>query len=62
VAQPLAAFKPAGLGALEVQGEHRVAVHTRGPNAARIGQGHRLSKSQFPLLPQGGGASEPLSR
>src|SRR3981189_1822914 len=39
-AQPLAAFKPAGFGALEGSGEHRVAGHTRRgghPAAAPLG-------------------------
>src|SRR5207248_1078373 len=61
-AQPLAAFKPTGLGALEVPGEHRVAVHTRGGRTLRgTLRDVDLSKSQFPLVPQGGGEPEPLS-
>jgi hypothetical protein len=60
-AQPLAAFKPAGLGALEVSGEHRVAVHTRGGRTLRgTLRGVDLSKSQFPLVPQGGGEPETI--
>jgi len=60
-AQPLAAFKPAGLGALEVSGEHRVAVHTRGGRTLRgTLRDVDLSKSQFPLVPQGGGEPETI--
>ncbi len=60
-AQPLAAFKPAGLGALEVSGEHRVAVHTRGGRTLRgTLRDVDLSKSQFPLAPQGGGEPETI--
>jgi len=60
-AQPLAAFKPAGLGALEVSGEHRVAVHTRGGRTLRgTLRDVDLSKSQFPLVPQGGGEAETI--
>ncbi len=60
-AQPLAAWKPAASTALEVRGEHRVAVHTRGGRTLR-GTIHDvdLSKSQFPLLPQGGGEAESI--
>ncbi|MCA1825896.1 MAG: hypothetical protein LC689_03020, partial [Myxococcales bacterium] len=57
----IAAFKPIGLGALVVEGEHRVAVHTRGGRTRRGSiKDIDLSKSQFPLLPQGGGAAEPV--
>jgi len=60
-AQPLAAFKPTGLGALEVPGEHRVAVHTRGGRTLRgTLRDVDLSKSQFPLVPQGGGEPETI--
>jgi hypothetical protein len=60
-AQPLAAFKPPGLGALEVSGEHRVAVHTRGGRTLRgTLRDVDLSKSQFPLVPQGGGEPETI--
>jgi len=60
-AQPLAAFKPAGLGALEVSGEHRVAVHTRGGRTLRgTLRDVDLSKSQFPLVPQGRGEPETI--
>jgi hypothetical protein len=60
-AQPLAALKPAAQGALEVHGEHRVAVHTRGGRTLRgTLRDADLSKSQFPLVPQGGGAPEAI--
>jgi uncharacterized protein DUF6982 len=60
-AQPLAAFRPAALGALEVHGEHRVAVHTRGGRTLRgTMRDVDLSKSQFPLVPQGGGEPEAI--
>jgi hypothetical protein len=60
-AQPLAAFRPAAFGALEVPGEHRVAIHTRGGRTRRGSvKDVDLSKSQFPLIPQGGGAPEPV--
>ena len=60
-AQPLAALRPAAAGALEVHGEHRVAVHTRGGRTLR-GTLHDvdLSKSQFPLAPQGGSGPETI--
>jgi hypothetical protein len=57
--KPLAAFRPPTSGALEVAGEHRVAVHTR---AGRTFRGTvrdvDLSKPQFALQPQGGGSTE----
>jgi hypothetical protein len=60
-AQPLAAWRPAASGALEVRGEHRVAVHTRGGRTMRGSlRDIDLSKSQFPLLPQGGGNAESI--
>ena len=60
-AQPLAAMQPVGVGALWVQGEHRVAVHTRGGRTRRGSvKDVDLGKSQFSLLPQGGGAEEPV--
>jgi small nuclear ribonucleoprotein (snRNP)-like protein len=60
-AQPLAAFKPAAVTALAVEGEHRVAVHTRGGRTLRgTLRDADFSKSQFPLVPQGGGAPEPV--
>jgi len=60
-AQPLGAMKPLGIGALEVHGEHRVAVHTRGGRTRRGSvKDIDLSKSQFALVPQGGGAAEPI--
>ena len=60
-ALPLGAMKPLGLGALEVQGEHRVAVHTRGGRTRRGSvKDVDLGKSQFQLMPQGGGAAEPV--
>ena len=61
IAQPLGAMKPLGIGALEVHGEHRVAVHTRGGRTRRGSiKDIDLGKSQFPLVPQGGGAAEPV--
>jgi hypothetical protein len=60
-AQPLAQLKPSVLGVLEVAGEQRVAVHTRGGRTRRgTVKDVDLSKSQFALLPQGGGAPEPV--
>jgi hypothetical protein len=60
-AQPLAAFRPPAPIALEVHGEHRVAVHTRGGRTLRgTMRDIDLSKSQFPLVPQGGGDPEPI--
>src|SRR5262249_22097611 len=60
-AAALAALKPVGVGALEIRGEHRVAVHTRGGRTRRGSvKDIDLGKSQFPLLPQGGGAAEPV--
>jgi hypothetical protein len=60
-AMPLAAFRPPASGALEVHGEHRVAVHTRGGRTLRgTMRDIDLSKSQFPLVPQGGGEPETI--
>ena len=60
-AQPFAALQPVGIGALWVQGEHRVAVHTRGGRTRRgTVKDVDLGKSQFSLVPQGGGAEEPV--
>ena len=60
-AQPLAAMQPVGVGVLFVQGEHRVAVHTRGGRTRRGSVTDvDLGKSQFSLVPQGGGADEPV--
>ena len=60
-AQPLAAMHPVGVGVLFVQGEHRVAVHTRGGRTRRGSvKDVDLGKSQFSLVPQGGGADEPV--
>jgi len=62
-AQPLAAWRPTAANALEMQGEHRVAVHTRGGRTLRgTMRDIDLSKSQFPLIPQGGGEPEPIYR
>ena len=62
-AQPLAAFRPTAMNALEMQGEHRVAVHTRGGRTLRgTMRDIDLSKSQFPLIPQSGGEPEPIYR
>jgi hypothetical protein len=59
--QPLAHFRPATSGALEVRGEHRVAVHTRGGRTLRgTLRDVDLSKSQFPFLPQGGREAESI--
>jgi len=50
-----------GWAALEVSGEHRVAVHTRGGRTLRgTLRDVDLSKSQFPLVPQGGGEPETI--
>jgi len=59
-AQPLAHLvAPIAVGALAVAGEHRVAVHTRGGRTRRGSiQDVDLSKSQFALMPQGGGQPE----
>jgi hypothetical protein len=52
---------PVSLGALEIAGEHRVLVHTRGGRTRRGSiKDIDLGKSQFMLLPQGGGAAEPV--
>src|SRR2546428_384408 len=62
-AQPLAAWRPTAANALEMQGEHRVAVHTRGGRTLRgTMRDIDLSKSQFPLILQGGGEPEPIYR
>jgi hypothetical protein len=54
-------MQPKAVGALAVAGEHRVAVHTRGGRTRRGSvKDIDLSKSQFPLIPQGGGAPEPV--
>ena len=59
--QPLAAMQPVGVGVLFVQGEHRVAVHTRGGRTRRGSvKDIDLGKSQFGLVPQGGGVEEPV--
>ena len=59
--KPLAALRPASMGALEVEGEHRVAVQTRGGRTRRgTVKDIDLSKSQFALVPQGGGEAEPI--
>lgn len=59
--QPLAAMHPVGVSALRVEGEHRVAVHTRGGRTRRGSlKDVDLGKSQFSLIPQGGGAEEPV--
>jgi len=59
--QPLAAFRPPGTAALEVHGEHRVAIHTRGGRTVRgTVRDIDLSKSQFPLAPQGGKGIEAI--
>lgn len=55
----LAQMRPASFGALEVAGEHRVAVHMRRGGTRRgTLRDVDLSKSSFSLLPQGGGAAE----
>jgi small nuclear ribonucleoprotein (snRNP)-like protein len=59
--KPLAALRPATAGALEVAGEHRVAVHTRGGRTLRgTVRDVDLSKPQFSLQPQGGGSTETI--
>ena len=61
VAMKLAQMRPASLGALEVPGEHRVAVHTRGGRTRRgTVKDIDLAKSQFSLVPQGGGEAESI--
>ncbi|HTO99533.1 MAG TPA: hypothetical protein VMK66_20935, partial [Myxococcales bacterium] len=51
----IAQWRPAS--SLEVKGEHRVAVHTRGGRTLRgTLRDIDLAKSQFAFLPQGGGA------
>jgi hypothetical protein len=60
-AKPLAAFRPPAQIALEVRGEHRVAVHTRGGRTLRGSiRDVDLSKSQFALQPQGGAGPETI--
>jgi hypothetical protein len=60
-AQPLGSLQTMSVGALDVQGEHRVAVHTRGGRTRRgTVKDVDLSKSQFSLTPQGGGEPEPV--
>lgn len=57
----LAVLRPANAGALEVFGEHRVAVHTRGGRTLRgTIRDIDLAKPQFPLQPQGGGNTETI--
>jgi uncharacterized protein DUF6982 len=59
--KPLAALRPSTAGALEVAGEHRVAVHTRGGRTLRgTVRDVDLSKPQFALQPQGGGSTESI--
>jgi hypothetical protein len=59
--KPLAAFRPPAQTALEVRGEHRVAVHTRGGRTLRGSiRDVDLSKSQFALQPQGGTGPETI--
>jgi hypothetical protein len=55
----LAQMRPKSFGALEVAGEHRVAVHMR-KGGTRRGtlRDVDLSKPSFSLIPQGGGAAE----
>ncbi len=58
---PLAQIEPVAASALSVQGEHRVAVHTRGGRTLRGSvRDIDLSKSQFSLLPQGGANPEAI--
>lgn len=58
-AQPLAQFSPVSLSPLEVSGEFRVAVHTRGGRTVRGSvKDIDLAKSSFLLSPQGGGDYE----
>ena len=59
--KPLGALRPTTAGALEVTGEHRVAVHTRGGRTMRgTVRDVDLSKPQFALQPQGGGSTETI--
>ena len=59
---PLAQIEPVAVaGDLAVQGEHRVAVHTRGGRTLRGSVSDiDLAKSQFALLPQGGANPEAI--
>jgi hypothetical protein len=60
-AQPLAHLVPVSTNALEVAGEHRVAVHTRGGRTVRgTVRDIDLSKPHFALAPQGGGDAAPV--
>ena len=62
-AQPLGSLRPTAVNAMAVEGEHRVAVHTRGGRTLRgTMRDVDLSKSQFPLVPQGGGQPESIYR
>jgi small nuclear ribonucleoprotein (snRNP)-like protein len=57
----LAQMRPKSFGALEVAGEHRVAVHMRKGGTRRgTVRDVDLSKPTFSLLPQGGGPAESL--
>jgi hypothetical protein len=58
---PLAHVATVSVGSLFVQGEHRVAVHTRGGSTRRgTVRDIDLSRAQFTLQPQGGGAPESI--
>jgi small nuclear ribonucleoprotein (snRNP)-like protein len=58
-AQTLAQLSPVSLSPLEVAGEYRVAVHTRGGRTVRGSvKDIDLAKSSFLLTPQGGGDYE----
>jgi hypothetical protein len=55
-ATPLASMLPVSQSPLEVRGENRVAVHTRGGRTVRgTVKDIDLAKPHFPLAPQGGG-------
>jgi hypothetical protein len=60
-AQPLAHLVPVSTNPLDIRGEHRVAVHTRGGRTVRgTVRDVDLSKPHFSLLPQGGGEATPV--
>ena len=60
-AAELAQMRTVAKSSLAVEGEHRVAVHTRGGRTRRgLVKDIDLAKSQFGLQPQGGGAEEPV--
>jgi len=61
-AQPAQSQVAPALAGLELWGEHRVAVHTRGGNTKRgVVRNVDLAQPQFSLQPQGGGSAETVS-